>query len=92
MCVLIALVFLASWSLLPTAIEALPSQISARIPEELIAYVVTPLPTALPRPKATLPSQQEEIIIPTLRPKLEPTIKIKEIKIEDSREDIPSPV
>lgn len=45
------LILVTGWWLLPRAIDALPGEMRARLPEQLLAALSTPLPTALPAPE-----------------------------------------
>lgn len=47
----VLLILVAGWWLLPRVIDALPGDLSARVPDQLLAALSTPLPTALPAPE-----------------------------------------
>ena len=58
-------VLLVGWQLLPQGVSALPGSVRARLPQELLRLVTTPLPTALPMPvRVTAVAALE--ILPTL--------------------------
>ncbi len=59
------LVAMAWWSL-PRLLEAMPGQVSGRLPEPILDAITTPLPTALPAPQGVQDSNQATIVIPTL--------------------------
>jgi tetratricopeptide (TPR) repeat protein len=46
-------VALTAWLWLPPAVDLLPGQLRARLPDEFLALVTTPLPAALPAPLKT---------------------------------------
>lgn len=48
---IVAAALALGWWTLPRAVEALPGEIRARLPEEFLRAVTTPLPTALPAPQ-----------------------------------------
>ncbi|MFZ0545015.1 MAG: C39 family peptidase [Candidatus Promineifilaceae bacterium] len=56
------------WLALPHVIDALPGSIRGRLPEEVIALVTTPLPTALPAPQIGSQNTPFRIVIPTIGP------------------------
>lgn len=62
------IMLVAGWLLLPRIIWALPGQLTGRLPEEVVALVTTPLPTALPVPAGADRSKAEEIVIPQSNP------------------------
>ncbi|MCP4357760.1 MAG: hypothetical protein GY796_07080 [Chloroflexi bacterium] len=47
-------VLLFGWWALPRAVVAMPSRVRLHLPEELLQWVSTPLPTALPAPKTAV--------------------------------------
>lgn len=61
--VVIVIVAFGLWQLLPHAAAALPGRVRQYIPEEMLALVTTPLPTALPAP--VLPAISPTILVPT---------------------------
>jgi hypothetical protein len=56
-------IFVAGWWLLPRVIDALPGEIRARVPEQLLAALSTPLPTALPAPEGLVQAPAEPMLL-----------------------------
>ena len=66
--VLFLLAFFA-WIALPRIVDALPGDIRSRLPDQLIAIVTTPLPTALPGPLSSAGAiGPDEFLLPTRTP------------------------
>jgi tetratricopeptide (TPR) repeat protein len=59
------MLLVVGWWALPRVVEALPGSLRGRLPEEMLAYVTTPLPTALPVPAGVSNSDSPEIVVPT---------------------------
>ncbi len=53
----------AAWLLLPRAVDILPGQIRARLPETVLEMVTTPLPTALPAPLQPAEAMDPELLL-----------------------------
>jgi tetratricopeptide (TPR) repeat protein len=66
--VLLGCTAVLGWLALPGVVDALPGSIRGRLPDQVIALVTTPLPTALPAPQVSSQNTPFAIVIPTLIP------------------------
>jgi len=56
----------AAWLILPDPVGLIPLQIRLRLPEEIVEFITTPIPTALPAPLTASTQSQVTLMIPEL--------------------------
>jgi tetratricopeptide (TPR) repeat protein len=56
----------AAWLILPDPVGLIPLQIRLRLPEEIVEFITTPIPTALPAPLTASTQSQVTLFIPEL--------------------------
>ena len=67
----------ATWLLLPDPVSLIPLQIRLRLPEDVVSFISTPIPTALPAPLITPAQSSPNLVLldlPTSTPTPSPTV------------------